>query len=206
MTKILDLIEKEAFRELKKNPREIKIALSKDNFPKREFDSANYFVYGINCVIIESNNDKNYLIDMRKVNWSEGESIEELIVYSDHEAIREIEFTPTKSTEIQHGYSENQLGIINSIGTVVRTENEDYYYKLPQWFIKKDNRYHIVNFDELPKTVKDIELKYGSGTKMFTLTELREAMAYALEWTKDTKKPTPSEYLKQNFGIDLEKL
>ena len=69
INEIQELVAKGLMKNLNYN----RLAISKDNFSKTNIRKINCF--DITIDIIESNNDKNYLLDIEKCNWKNQTSI-----------------------------------------------------------------------------------------------------------------------------------
>jgi hypothetical protein len=100
-------------------------------------------------------------------------------------------------------FSQETIDAIKQSGYKVWTSEDENFYKLPHWYQEVEGKLYVIGFDELPQIIKDIDLKHGSGQKLFTLKEMRDCVANALEWTSDKTKLAPSEYFKQVLGVDL---
>ena len=92
MDKIVEFIQKEIENGLLKGLNYSRLVLNKDNFSKTNIRAVNHL--GISLDIIEGNDDKNYLIDMSKVEWKRGETSMKIVedVFKSSEVLKEVAF------------------------------------------------------------------------------------------------------------------
>ena len=92
MDKIIEFIQKEIESGLLKGLNYNRLVLNKDNFSKTNIRTVNHL--GISCDIIEGNDDKNYLIDMSKVEWKRGKTSMKIVeaVFKSSEVLKEVAF------------------------------------------------------------------------------------------------------------------
>jgi len=92
MEKIVDFIQKEIENGLMKGLNYSRLVLNKDNFSKTNIRTVNHL--GITLDIIEGNDDKNYLIDMSKVEWKRGKTSIKIVeaVFKSSEVLKDVAF------------------------------------------------------------------------------------------------------------------
>lgn len=67
MENIIEVVQKEIENGLLKGLNYNRLVLNKDSFSKTNIMQINHL--GVNCEIIEGDDEKNYLMDMSKVKW-----------------------------------------------------------------------------------------------------------------------------------------
>lgn len=105
-------------------------------------------------------------------------------------------------------FPEDVEKFLHTFGIVAQENDGSYYFHFDRW-IKKETSgiYYVVEYKELPDTIKNIQLKYINQPERFTLDDMKDAFdagsVYRSQDITGMKTPSKSEYFKEKFNIDI---